>query len=176
MAKLVMISRQPSTDGAEYDAEKISGVRWDNISGGYQKRQAGYSLYGYIPYSEAMELVDCSGRHEGYDNHAKVFIVKPKNKKSIYWEGYQYLMGLAGKKPASNRNTRHFPIPLRKRLLEVLDGNGGSMIKTELQEKLKAEDYPVPSVTSALRAMSNDGRISADGKKINLISMEIKKR
>lgn len=175
MAKLVMISRQPSTDGTDYDAEKIIGVRWDNISGGYQKRQAGYSLYGYIPYSEAVELVACSGRHGGYDNLAKVFIVKPKNKKSAYWEGYQYLMELAGEKPASKLNTHPYAYPLRKRLLEVLQANGNIMQRDDLRKILNAERYKSSSIRDALRSMVKDGRISIVEKEVKFITTEIRK-
>lgn len=28
------------------------------------KVQKGYSLYGYIPYSDTMDIVACSGRHD----------------------------------------------------------------------------------------------------------------
>ncbi len=54
-----------------------------------------------------MELVDCSGDHNYGYNGAKICIPEGLNKNPPYKDGYDYLSGLAGKKPkskiASNR-------------------------------------------------------------------------
>lgn len=84
---------------ADIDVEKIRNPRWDNISGGINERQIGFSLYGYIDYELAEELVACSGMHGGYGNDAKIMVPASLNKKHPYKEGYNYLKQLAGKKP-----------------------------------------------------------------------------
>ena len=104
-----------------------------------------------------------------------MFIVKPKNKKSAYWEGYQYLMELAGEKPASKINTHPYAYPLRKRLLEVLQANGNIMQRDDLRKILNAERYKSSSIRDALRSMVKDGRISIVEKEVKFITTEIRK-
>ncbi len=105
----VIIVRNPQsyTKSSPIDINKISQIRWDSVSGGVHAIQGWYSLYGYIDYSLAMELVDCSGDHNYGYNGAKICIPEGLNKNPPYKDGYDYLSGLAGKKPkskiASNR-------------------------------------------------------------------------
>ena len=90
----VLISRSPSEwRKAEYDVDKIKDVEWSNIVGGLQVPQArGYSLYGKIPYKDAMGLVACSGEHNYGNNMAKICIPDKYNSRGEYKEGYEYLI------------------------------------------------------------------------------------
>ena len=83
----VLISRHPGHfKCGEVSLSQISGFHWSKMSGGVHKQSSGYSLYGYIPYSLAMETVACSGRHDRGQNEAKVYIHSAK-KGSIYYDG-----------------------------------------------------------------------------------------
>lgn len=138
----------------EIDVHEIHNVKWDNISGGYYKYQVGYSLYGYITYSLAMQLVDCSKRH--YGGEVKIMIPASYNKKEPYLEGYKYLANLAGSKPTYRSGK-----PCTKRILELL--GAGPMERKILREALKSEDYPVNQIAGALKRMTKDGRVVLTG-------------
>lgn len=161
----VLIKRNVgSFNVGEIDVDEIRDVHWDNISGGVHRRQAGYSLYGYIDYDLACELVDCSGSHSFYHNDAKILIPSGINKKDPYSEGYEYLLSLAGKKPKSfslQLVGRSSYTPCTVRILKVLEE--GSIERKQLREKLKAEGYPVNRICGALKVMVNDGRIIEHG-------------
>ena len=145
----------------EIDAEEIFNVRWDNISGGVNKRQAGYSLYGNIDYDKASDLVACSGRHGFYNSSAKVMIPANLNKEAPYREGYKYLANLAGEKPRPESEYVARKMPCTKRILEELEDGG--VERKVLRDKLQEEGYPVNRIAGALKRMVNDGRIVAQG-------------
>lgn len=90
---LVKICRSPGGEVNEVGIDEISGIRWDNITGGFGERLKNYELFGYIDYNLAKKLVDCSGMHNG--NSAKILICEPNPEKypeeSKYVEGYQVL-------------------------------------------------------------------------------------
>ena len=134
---------------SEIDVEKIFNVRWDNESGGYHERHAGYSLYGYISYEVGKELVECSGRHGYYKNDMKVMIPACYNQKPPFQEGYRYLANLAGPKPIFS-----FGPPCTKRILKVLEK--GPMERKQLRDMLFDEGYPKSRIAGALKHMSND--------------------
>lgn len=124
----VLIKRNVgSFNVGEIDVDEIRGVHWDNFSGGVHRRQAGYSLYGYIDYDLACELVDCSGSHSFYHNDAKIMIPTSINKKEPYREGYDYLLHLAGRKPKNSLSgsSSYRPFfsykPCTTRILELLE-------------------------------------------------------
>ena len=147
----------------EIDIDEISGVHWDNISGGVQRRQAGYSLYGYIDYDRACELVDCSGSHYYYHNDAKILIPAGINKEEPYREGYKYLLHLAGIKPKNSFRVSGSTSykPCTTRILELLEE--GDIERKQLRDKLKAEGYTVNRICGALKRMWKDDRIDTHG-------------
>ena len=156
---LVRICRQiDSYVCAEYPAERIQNVKWDNISGGVNKKQAGYSLYGYIPYKEAAKLIDCSGQHDFGYNDAKVCIRAIDNKDPSYKKGYNYLMKCAGTKPYSNYNAAGLP-PCTKRILLILDEKE-EITRLELREKLQNEGYNNDLVCGAIKRLEKSQRIT----------------
>lgn len=78
--EMVIICRSPGKyKDALYAASKIERVHWGRCSGGVNRLQNGWSLYGYIPYEDAEELVACSGRHNFGYNEAKICIVASCN-------------------------------------------------------------------------------------------------
>lgn len=140
----------------------IKRVHWDNISGGVYRRQRGYSLYGYVPYDLAMETVACSGTHAHYGNNAKVKIVK-EEKGSVYYEGYQYLLSLAGPKPHYNSNPLHLP-PCTKAIIAFLEEHeeeheGGFVTRRELRAWIKEKGYELPRYRRAIRQLIETGSI-----------------
>ena len=146
---------------AEYDADKISNVHWDNISGGVNRRQAGYSLYGYIPYEDAAELIDCSGRHNYGYNDAKVCIRASDNKSERYQDGYKLLVNQAGTKPSSSTRPSGAQ-PCTKRILSLLD-EVGEITRSELREKLMDEGYNDTTIRNAIKRLENQWKIKMDG-------------
>ena len=105
MQNLEVIIKRSRSDWhqATIDVEKINNPHWDRISGGICEVQRGFSLYGYIDYSLAEELVACSGSHAYHNNEAKIMIPENLNSKLPYKTGYNYLKEKAGKKPGSSK-------------------------------------------------------------------------
>jgi hypothetical protein len=137
---------------------EITNPLWDNVSGGYHEHHSGYSLYGYIDYALAMELVGCSGTHEYFGNQAKIFIVKPKNKQDPCYEGYQELARLAGEKPSSYTTAK---TPCTKRILQILEK--GPLTRGVLRDILLRENYPSNRVRNAINSLKRDNRIICEG-------------
>lgn len=162
----VLITRQPRNhETAEIDIDKITGVKWDNISGGVNSRQAGYSLYGYIPYSLAKDLVACSGSHDFGYNQAKICIPASLNAgQPPYKEGYNILSDLAGKKPASqiSLSRPEGAPPCTKRIIQVVE-NEKSITRRNLRETLISEGYASQTIRNALNRMIKAKRLQAKG-------------
>lgn len=155
----VLIIRSPgqySTVG-EIDIDEIEGIHWGNQSGGVNRRHAGYSLYGYIDYDRAAELVNCSGEHGYYGSQAKIMIPASLNKRNPYAEGYKELLERVPGKP-----TYHFRLagqkPCTTRILEILQEKGPIM-RGELRKLLIMEKYRKSLIMGALNRMGKDGRI-----------------
>ncbi len=150
----VIICRQPQDyHCSPISISEISGVHWDNISGGVKRKQAGYSLYGYIDYNKAVQLVSCSGSHARYDNSAKVCIPRSENKSSPYKEGYKELKKKAGEKPKNSVRPPGTP-PCTRRILHLLDGKP-LITRGELRNLLCQEGYQVTTVRNAINALKN---------------------
>ena len=112
----IIITRHGGNSG-EIDAKKISNVKWDNISGGYKIKQSGYSLYGYIPYDDALKLNLCSGKHENIADAAKIMIPRSLNSKAPYKKVYDHFVSLAGEKPLIRKPGQ---LPCTKRAIDIL--------------------------------------------------------
>ena len=139
----------------------IENIIWDNISGGVNRRQAGYSLYGYIPYSLAAKLtIGCSGRHDYGYNDAKVMIPKRKNRDERFRAGYRALFELAGEKPIVRYRLPGLPpcTQFAERLLHEKP-----YTRAELRAKLFAEGYYFQTIRGALNRLEKQGRIRCKG-------------
>ena len=139
------------------DVKQINNVHWDNVSGGVNAKQAGYSLYGYIDYEYATELELTSGRHLDYNNGAKIMIPNSLNRKMPYREGYAYLLSRAGVKPHTRYNQSFSGKPCTTRTLEIL--RDGSKTRAEIRSILLSENYTSDQIRRALNRMDKDGRI-----------------
>lgn len=140
----VRIVRHPSNyiKVGEIDVESIGSVRWDNISGGYNNRSGGYSLYGYISYDKAVELVDCSGKHDLGHNDAKVCIPESLNRGKEYKEGYQYLKDHAINEKPQSKISKNRPDgwgPCTKCILKILEKRT-TITRKELREMIGGDD------------------------------------
>ena len=161
---VVVISRQPSAHvGNEILIAEIEDVKWDNISGGVNKKQSGYSLYGYIPYKLAKKYVDCSGEHDYGYNMAKICIPASANKDAKYKEGYNVLCKLAGKKPEGGIKDKRPEggKPCTKRILMILDEQE-FIYRGELRIKLKDEGYKV-NIGGAINRLRDQSKIITEG-------------
>ena len=141
-------------DGVAISISEISGVHWDNISGGVHRRQAGYSLYGYIDYDLAYEFGLCSGRHSYYREDAKICIPNSCNK-GDYRKGYLELKRDAGEKPKANyRKPRQKPCTQQVCLLlsEV-----PYFFRKDLRQRLKEMEYTV-NIARALKRLIEQGK------------------
>ena len=140
------------------DVAEISGCHWDNVSGGYMERHAGYALYGYIAYEQAIELVDCSGRHAGFGNEVKIMIPANRNNSEVFRSGFMYLRSIAGKKPLYRQPGQK---PCTKRILSLVIK--GSMTRKCLRMQLKSEFYTAKQITRALKRLGKLGRVILRG-------------
>ncbi len=158
----VWFSRDPySNKGNEYPAEKITGVRWDKVSGGLHKHQSGYSLYGYIPYKDVAELLsDCSGQHDFGDNDGKICIPASPNRKPEYRDGYKMLLEKAGPKPSSSRE--HSLPPCTQRILEL-----APISRVELFKQLNNEGYTSKRISGAITRLKNTNKITLDAPRMS---------
>lgn len=161
----VVISRTPYDDeSGEISIEKIWDVKWDSISGGVNRKQTGYSLYGYIDYALAAEKVKCSGKHNFGKNSAKICISKSKNRSAEYREGYSVLCKEAGEKPKSDIS-KYRPAglpPCTKRILQKLEPMGYIMRK-DLREILQLEGYQKTTIRNAIKNLERQSKIVSEG-------------
>lgn len=105
----------------EVDVSDITGLHWDNKSGGYGITQKGYSLYGYISYALSREKGFSTSRdnHARFGNDSKIMIPASQNKEAPYKEGYAYLLTKVGEKPKANRSVTGRG--LSRRVYEILE-------------------------------------------------------
>lgn len=166
MEKLkVFITRHPSDYcGDEISIDQISGVKWDCISGGVNRKQSGYSLYGYIDYSLAKDLVNCSGRHDFGYNSAKICISATSNNCPKYIEGYKILCEQAGPKPPSQislSRPKGYP-PCTKRILQILDQTT-TITRKELRGIIINDGYEPVTFRNAMKRLERKSRIILQG-------------
>lgn len=165
MANKVIVKRAP-TDYEEgvVDINSIYGVDWDNVSGGVHKRQAGYSLYGYISYSVAKEIgIACSGEHDFGDNDAKICIPASVNK-GEYKEGYKELLKMAPPKPQSQLSQSR-PAgqgPCTKKILHILS-ESGEQERGNLRMTIKELGYKTTTFSNAIKSLLKQKKIITEG-------------
>lgn len=149
----------------EVPISEIKGVKWDNISGGVYRKQAGYSLYGYIPYSLAMETVKCSGMHNSGYNSAKICIPASLNKDDMYKEGYKRLRKRAGDKPTGyiKKNRPEGGLPCTRRILAELEKENNQITRKKLRDTLTNEGYQVKTVCGAINRLRKQSKIEVEG-------------
>lgn len=150
----VVIVRQ---DGGEaglqtevVSAKDICRPDWCDVSGGVHKKQAGYSIYGYLPYSDFKDKVKCNGRHDWGKNEMKVKVLPPARSGAIYRAGYSYLEEIVGPKPTKETNRG-----VSNRIKEILRENGNHMIRAELRKQV-LEDFEAPSFQRAMWKLVKD--------------------
>ena len=153
---------------------ELSNVQWGDMSGGYRKRQSGNSLYGYIPYERAMELVDCSGQHNRGYNDARVLIVKQR-RNDPYYEGYKALLNEAGEKPKSRISLERpdGEPPCTQKLLSLL--STGPKTRDCIRSELLAIGYQETTIRGAIYRLKTQEKIICDGppqSKNQLISLK----
>ena len=163
---LVIICRHPGDyETAAIDAAKISGVHWSCISGGIRKRQAGRSLYGYIPYEDAIDLVACSGRHNFGYNDAKICITASYNKDDPkYCVAYYALVEIADEKAKCGIAAK-CPVgapSCTKRIRQLLT-NTPEISRRNLRTTLCSEGYEAKTITEAINNLKWQKIIELDG-------------
>lgn len=152
--------------------DEIENPHWDNISGGVQRRQYGYSLYGYIPYQLAMQLnISCSGRHNKNGNSAKVLIIKP-DYNSEYYEGYKALCTEAGEKPKLPQKHPLGTPPTTQMIISLL--SDGPLTRGEIKNKLSDLGY-YTNYGQAINRLKASDKIECQGSpnsKFQIISLK----
>ena len=162
----ILICRQPGGSCVEIDTSEISNPKWDNKSGGYRQKRGGYSLYGYIPYSRAVELgeegLDCSGTHEYFDDIAKVCICKV-SRSDKHYKGYTLLLKMAGDKPKSiiSINRPQGEPPCTKKILMLLSDK--EMERGNLRDVLLDTGYKANTILGAINRLKRAHKIVLDG-------------
>lgn len=166
----VLIVRQPLNyiKCNPIDVKYIENIHWGSMSGGVKVLTADDHLYGYIPYEMAMELVDCSGTHKKYNNNVKICILKDKNIRQGYKDGYEYCVENAlnekRKSYVSCTRPEGYP-PCTKQIIKILKQQEGSMIsRGKLREEIvKNIGYPATTFRSAVKSLEKTNRIRTEG-------------
>ena len=161
----VLIVRQPNryTNCGEICIDRIFDVHWDNLSGGYRVHQPGYSLYGYISYSDAMRLVDCSGRHDEYNNDVKICIPKSMNT-GKYRKGYLELCRQAGEKPKSSKPRVNNGIPCTKTILGYIEAQDNKTVARGILRKYINEcGFASKQLSRALYSLQLQNKVACPG-------------
>ena len=163
---MVLICRHPGDwrCGA-FLADQISNVRWDCISGGVNRPQNGFSLYGYVPYELAMDIVACSGRHNFGGNDIKICITAAGNKDNPKYQAAYYSLvekadersrcGVAGKTPPGAPSCI-------KRIRELLSEKKAST-RRELRTTLLDEGYKTETIRDAVKNLCYQGFLETEG-------------
>ena len=161
----VAITRSPyDNECGIISISEIQNVRWDSMSGGVNRRQAGYSLYGYVKYALAAKLVKCSGRHNYGYNDAKICIPATLNKGPEYIKGYKMLCDQAGPKPQGEIR-KHRPqggLPCTKRILRELDSSY-FVTRKDLRDTLHSEGYQIQTIRNAINSLKKQSKITTEG-------------
>lgn len=151
--------------------EEIERVHWNCQSSGYKVGQRGYSLYGYIPYTQAKELVSCSGRHGNYGNDVKIMIPKNLNKKEPYRSGYKKLLErrdlntnikLKDCKPCNSLPP--LTIAIEKILIEQ-----GPIERKKIREQLWDKGYIDKKIQATIRRLEKENRLICEGRTPNQV-------
>lgn len=161
----VWICRQPGNQyGGEYEVSKIWNPHWDTVSGGVHSRSGSYHLFGYIPYSDAKNLVKCSGRHDYGSNDAKICILKSSNSCPEYIDGYKQLVAEAGPKPTSivSRRRPTGKPPCTKAILAELNKND-FLTRKDLRQQLLDSGYYSNTILGAIRRLTQQNKIILSG-------------
>lgn len=163
---MVLICRSPGAyNCAVFDAAKIQGIHWGCVSGGFQRIQNGWSLYGYIPYEDAMDLGLCSGRHNFGYNDAKICITATGNKDNPeYRVAYYGLVemadekakwGIAAKCPTGAPSCT-------KRIRQLL-ADTPEISRCNLRTTLCGEGYDGKTITEAINNLKWQKILELDG-------------
>ena len=157
---MIVRSPQKYIKLSEVEVNQIKNVRWDNVSGGYNRKQSGYSLYGYIPYSLAEQLVDCSGKHEKGYNLAKICIPAKLNDKHPYKDGFRYLKSIAENEKPRIR-PKGFPA-CTKLVLDLLIENK-QLMRKEVYEKIEKDidkqGYEKKTIRNTINNLKRQGKV-----------------
>ncbi len=142
--------------------DELSEPHWSTISGGYHKKSNSFSLYAYIPYKRAMELVDCSGRHNREYNEALVLIQK-QTRKDPYYKGYKALLDMAPPKPPSpiSQLRPEGAPPCTKKILFLL--NDGPKTRGDIRSELLDIGYQGTTIRGAIYRLKAQQKIICEG-------------
>ncbi len=158
----VIICRRPGDyEGGLYDASKIKNIHWGRCSGGVNRLQNGWSLYGYIPYEDAEELVACSGRHNFGYNDAKICVVASTNAdRPAYYRLVEMAderagCGIAGGCPKGAPSAT-------KRIRQIV-AEKGEVSRGELKSLMLEEGYSKGVIPKAIKLLYQQNVLSLDG-------------
>lgn len=151
--RMVIICRSPGDwKRGVYEADKICDVNWGRVSGGIQKLQNGWSIYGNIPYEDAEEIVACSGRHS-FATIARICVTASGNKDNPqYKAAYYSLVEKADEKRGwgiASGCPKGKPI-CTKRIREIMS-EVKQITRGELKEKLDSEGYARETINESIK-------------------------
>lgn len=155
----ICVCRNPGSESCtEIDLNKISGFKWQNVSGGRRIYTGSkYYLYGYVDYNWAAEFLDeCSGSHGNIAYSAKVMIPDWANKENPKYKlTYKYLM-LKYPKTSYSRNTT------AKKIFDYLEANGKTSRSDLLNTILEKTGKTKATVNKAIKNLYDEGIVCSD--------------
>lgn len=160
--EMVIICRSPGDlEGGPYEASRIENVHWGRCSGGVNRIQSGWSLYGYIPYEDAEKVVACSGRHNFGYNVSKICITASDNTdRPAYYRLVEQADERGGCGIASDCPKG---APSATRRIRQIVGEKGEISRGELKSFMLAEGYRKEVIPLAIKNLHLQNVLSLIG-------------
>lgn len=160
--EIVYIKRQlNSPDGAKLPLSYFNDFSVTYVTGGYGINLSREYPCAYISEYDFGEkgFIACSGRHDYSMSGIKVIIMK----KGTSPKAYRYIMEEVGLDPDAFYVKRpRGAAPCTKRIVQIINENGGNIKRGELRTKLKEEGYRV-NIGAAIKSVIKSGKIYAEG-------------
>lgn len=174
---LVKVFRFRHNQEVEIDTEFFDtsegSVKWVNdcgLNGGYIPMPY-YVLQCYMSYNMAVKYGLASGEHSSIAKSAKVFLHYKANKEPKYKEGYEYLCGIAGRKPIRYTGVPSGQPPCTKKILEELGTE--KHLRADIRKCLMDLGYDENTIRGAFKRLEKTGRIFFSSSNHSLKNCEV---
>ena len=153
--KKVNIVRSPdSYKMAVVLLKELMDIKWDNITGGYNKKCNRYYLTAKIYLSDIIEgSISCSGRHD-YRCGVKIIILKKYNK-----EIYEDLKKLAENKPPEQIKHK---VSSKKLIVEILEKRK-TITRKELRDIVLENNFKPTTFLKSFKDLKKEEIIETEG-------------
>jgi len=154
--KKVKVVRSPgSYERAVVLLENLMDIKWDNITGGYNKKCNRYYLTAKIYPSDIIEgSISCSGRHDYERFGVKIIILKKYNE-----EIYEELKKLAKNKPPEQIKHK---VSSKKLIIEILEKRK-TITRKELRDIVLKDNFKPTTFLKSFKDLIKEEIIETEG-------------